>query len=92
VGSDFTMKMDSTNSTQGLIDIFTKGYGKDIKKWYWIEISKYQYLTEDFIREFKDKVDWWYISYYQELSEPFIREFKDKVDWWYISYYQKLSK
>ena len=49
-------------------------------------------LTEDFIREFKDKVSWTYISINQKLSEDFIREFKDKVDWEYISKYQKLSK
>jgi len=85
-------KSTQSTKTQGLIDIFTKGYGKDINKWNWIEISEYRYLTEDFIREFKDKVDWWYISYYQELSESFIREFKDKVEWNNISYYQELSE
>ena len=29
-------------------------------------------LSESFIREFKNKVDWWWISRYQELSENFI--------------------
>ena len=48
-------------------------------------------LTEDFIREFKDKVDWFYISLSQELSEKFIKEFQDKVNWEYISEYQELS-
>ena len=38
-------------------------------------------LTEDFIREFKDKVDWESLSHYRKgLSEDFIREFQDKVD------------
>ena len=32
-------------------------------------------MSEDFIREFKDKVNWSYISYSQKLSEDFIREF-----------------
>ena len=49
-------------------------------------------LTEDFIREFQDKVNWKCISFYQTLSEDFIIEFKDKVDWEYISKYQKLSE
>ena len=49
-------------------------------------------LTEDFIREFKDKVDWYYISVYQNLSEDFIREFQDKVNWNAISEYQRLSE
>ena len=49
-------------------------------------------LSEEFIREFKDKVNWRYISGCQKLSEDFIREFKDKVLWNYISGYQKLSE
>jgi hypothetical protein len=49
-------------------------------------------LSKDFIREFKDKVDWYYISRHQKLSEDFIREFKDKIDWENISEYQKLSE
>ena len=55
-------------------------------------------LSEDFIREFQDKVDWDCISKYQNLSEDFIREFQDKVDWQEISRlaikiknYQKIS-
>jgi hypothetical protein len=49
-------------------------------------------LSEDFIREFQDKVNWWGISIHQKLSEDFIREFQDKVDWLCISIYQKLSE
>ena len=37
-------------------------------------------LSETFIRENKDKVNWDYISRKQTLSEDFIREFKDKVN------------
>ena len=36
-------------------------------------------LSEDFIREFKDKVDWKYITKYQNLSKDFIREFKKEL-------------
>jgi hypothetical protein len=50
----------------------------------------FQKLSEDFIREFKDRVDWYYISKCQKLSESFIREFQDKVDWDNILVYQKL--
>ena len=57
----------------------------------WVEISYYQVLSEDFIREFKDKVYWKQISYKQVLSEDFIREFQDKVYWVNISYKQELS-
>ena len=48
-------------------------------------------LSEEFIRENQNKIDWDYISCYQKLSEDFIREFQDKVDWNWISEYQKLS-
>jgi phosphoribosylanthranilate isomerase len=58
----------------------------------WNRISKYQKLSEDFIREFKDEVCWDLISIYQKLSEDFIREFKGKVNWNLISIYQKLSE
>jgi len=51
----------------------------------------YQKLSEDFIREFKDKLNWYRISRYQKLSEDFIREFKNKVNWCEISACQKLS-
>ncbi|GIX90852.1 uncharacterized protein CDAR_551961 [Caerostris darwini] len=53
---------------------------------------KYQKLSEDFIREFQDKVDWEEISICQKRSEDFIREFQDKVDWEEISICQKLSE
>lgn len=43
-------------------------------------------LSEDFIREFKDKVSWKYISLYQRLSRTFIKEFKDKIHWHCIFY------
>ena len=58
----------------------------------WMSLSKYEGLTEDFIREFADKVNWETISLWQTLSEDFIKEYKDKVNWNYISYHQKLSK
>ena len=58
---------------------------------HWLNISMHEYLSEDFIREFKDKVDWYYISIYQDLSEDFIREFKNEVNWYNISVNQNLS-
>ena len=58
----------------------------------WFKISGYRYLSEDFIREFQDKVSWRQISRYQKLSEEFIREFQDKVNWPKVSCYQKLSE
>ena len=58
----------------------------------WREISIYKYLSEEFIKEFKDRVYWYNISHSQKLSEEFIEEFKNKVDWINISYFQILSE
>ena len=60
--------------------------------WEDFELYADNILFENFIREFKDKVDWYYISEYQKLSEDFIREFKDNVNWKFITKYQKLTK
>jgi hypothetical protein len=43
---------------------------------------------DDFIRDFKKKVDWRWISAYHPLNENFIEEFKDFVDWDAVSQYQ----
>ena len=51
-----------------------------------------QKLSEEFIIEFKYKVNWSNISKFQKLSVEFIKEFKNKVNWEYISVYQKLSE
>ncbi len=59
--------------------------------WYRLSCSP-RTLSEDFIREFQDKVAWYEISYHQKLSENFIREFKDKVGWINMVCYQKLSE
>jgi len=59
--------------------------------WGWI--SDLQPLSEEFIREFQDKVHWGGISCHQTLSENFMDEFEDKI-WWewdYIPKFQKLS-
>lgn len=45
----------------------------------WKKISIAPTLSEDFIREFADKVDWACILECQELSEDFIREFACEI-------------
>ena len=49
-------------------------------------------LNKEFIRKFKDKVNWIWISSYQKMDEDFIREFQDKVNWKEISIYQELNE
>ena len=62
------------------------------RAWNWSNVLRYAKLSEDFIKEFADKVNWFCVSRYQHLSESFIREFTDRVDWDYISEYQRLSE
>lgn len=49
-------------------------------------------LRENYIREFKNEVDWRKISESQQLSHDFIGEFQDYVNWYRISQFQKLSE
>lgn len=58
---------------------------------YWIMISMYPLLTEDFIARYKNNLKWDYITVYQTLSENFIREHQDKYSWGTAAIFQKLS-
>ena len=64
----------------------------DKVNWDLISIHQTPSPSEDFIREFQNKLDLRYISKYQILSEKIIREFQDKVDWIEISRHQTLSE
>lgn len=56
-------------------------------------MSRYQVLSENFIREFKDYVCWSNVCKYQKLSEDFMKAMKDddKLRWQIISEYQSFS-
>ncbi len=57
------------------------------------DISSNYILSEEFIREFKDKLDWLLISEHQKLSMEFIEEFLE--NYLYLDHlfaYQKLSE
>ncbi len=47
--------------------------------WSYVFFCNKNKLSEDFIREFKDKIDWSLIGYSQDLSEDFIYDFKDRL-------------
>ena len=49
-------------------------------------------FSEDFIKEFQDRMNWRDISRFQKFSENFIKEFKDKLDWYWIAHCQDLSE
>lgn len=53
--------------------------------------EKYSKLSESFLREFKDDLNWETICKYQQLSEQFMRENKDNLDWKSVSEYQNIS-
>ena len=57
--------------------------------WY---ISQYQKLSQKFIEEFADKLDWDSISICQKLSEKFIQKHIDRVNIKEIFLHQKLSE
>ena len=56
------------------------------------QLRKNFILSEDFILDFADNLDWFYLSAEQPLSENLIRKFQDKVNWGKISESQKLSE
>ena len=56
----------------------------------WQQISQMS-LTENFITEFQDKVNWTCISNHLPLNEEFIIKFQDKRDWEAASNYDILS-
>jgi 1,2-phenylacetyl-CoA epoxidase catalytic subunit len=68
-----------------------KRNGYRLTKFDWNCISSHD-LSEDFMREFQNKINWQMISQYQKLSEGFIREFQDKLNWFWISMRQVLSE
>jgi len=57
-----------------------------------MDIDYHKIITEEFIRENKDEINWEEICICQKLSEDFIREFHNKVNWEEISCCQKLNE
>ena len=51
-----------------------------------------QKLSEQFMRDFRDRIDWMSICICQNLTESFMREMKDYVKWNYAAENQKMSK
>jgi len=58
----------------------------------WHRVSFGQKLSEEFIREFHDRVRWRSIAGFQRVSEAFLREFHDRMDWSSVSMSQRLSE
>ena len=75
---------------QNLSVRFIEDHLNDLKL-YMTTICDNQVLSQDFMREYKDIVDWSAISRSQRLSESFMEEMKDYIDWTWASYKQKMS-
>lgn len=59
---------------------------KILDKINWPAYSAEGKMSEDFMREFKDKLDWTRVTmgYANRFSDQFIREMKDYINWYYI--------
>ena len=55
----------------------------------WIRICRFMELSEDFMREYSNKLNWMYISMNQKLSIQFLKDYQDKIDWYYFAGYNK---
>jgi hypothetical protein len=47
----------------------------------WFKISRSGKLSEEFIREFKDIINWGNLCVNQVLSDDFLIEFQDNINW-----------
>lgn len=73
---------------------FIRRHRLELEKYYscWSQICEHQELSEPFIEEFKDKVNWKVISYKQKLSKEMIHKYANKLEWRYIVANQKLDQ
>lgn len=73
---------------------FIRRHRLEMEKYYscWNSICEHQVLSEEFIEEFADKVDWKAVSFKQKLSKEMIHKYANKVDWRYIVANQKLDQ
>jgi hypothetical protein len=64
---------------------------KNADDFVWAQISQMP-LSDNFIRDFQDKLDWGWISTNLPLNENFIEEFQHFIDWEPVSQYQTISE
>ena len=60
-------------------------------KVYWPAVTNLN-LSENFIREFRDYIDWEQMSLKRDLSHEFILEFKHRFNWEYMLDFHKFSE
>jgi hypothetical protein len=62
-------------------ETFLRKHHSEFDREVWSVISAFQELSEDFMCEFKDELDWIEISQNQRFSEEFAVQFKLLLDW-----------
>lgn len=67
-------------------------FGYEPTKLSWYDISTKYFLSDNFIRDFHDKLNLVYVCEHQSVSEDIMREFQDEIGWDVISKYQILSE
>ena len=55
-------------------------------------IAQYQNLSEQFIDDMKDNLDWKLISHYQSMSDEFVKTHWESIVWEELSYNKNLSR
>ena len=75
---------------------FIEEHLKELNEQGWRDVSGFQPLSEEFMEEYADKLDWSVLFQYQKLSESFIEKHMNRItdgnDWYNIFKYQKLSE
>lgn len=62
-------------------EAFLRKYCSEYDREVWNVVSTFQDLSEDFMCEFKDYLDWWEVSQNQQFSEGFAIRFKLLLEW-----------
>jgi hypothetical protein len=57
----------------------------------WRDISKSKHINNDFIRKYRDKIDWFTLCFHHKLDDSIIMQFSHKLGWENICRYQSLS-
>lgn len=63
----------------------------NIEEWKKVSGFQYEQISEEFIREWNDKLNWMLLSFHYTFSYEFLREFKDKLDWRPICSHYKIN-
>jgi hypothetical protein len=80
------------NITQRIFEAIIRKFETHLSNEHWAWICCNIKLSESFLIEFKDSINFYHISRHQVLSENFIRRFDTQLNWFWITNKQKLSE